>query len=211
LTWRLLRQRGPAAELFAPRDYAGAATVVVCQAESDALVLGSTQPWVDVADMPVVRRASGGGAVLVGPGRVAWVDVFVPAGHPLWDDDVGRAFWFLGDAWAAALADLGAPGGVVHKGRLVSSPYSRAVCFAGLGPGEVTRPGGGKAVGIAQRRTRAGALFQCAVALSWDAGLMARLLGLGDDAADPLAGAVAPVGPVDPDACALALLGRLPA
>jgi hypothetical protein len=52
------------------------------------------------------------------------------------------------------------------------------VCFAGLGPGEVTVDGR-KAVGIAQRRTRAGSLFQCAVPLRWDGARLARALVLG--------------------------------
>jgi lipoate-protein ligase A len=68
-------------------------------------------------------------------------------------------------------------GAVVHRGGLVRTPVSDLVCFAGLGPGEVT-VGGRKAVGMAQRRTRDGALFQCAVPLSWDGDRLATLLGL---------------------------------
>jgi len=210
--WRFVFHRGSAADLFAPRDHAGAATVVCCDVAADALVLGSTQPWDrDPADvgMPVVRRRSGGGAVLVGPGRVVWVDVFMPAGHPQWDDDVGRAFWFLGEAWTAALESLGVAGGVVHRGPLVQSPYSRQVCFAGLGAGEVTVDGR-KVVGMAQRRTRKGALFQCAVALWWDAAVMAELLQLGPEAEVVLADAVGAIGPVQSDHCAMALMDHLP-
>jgi lipoate---protein ligase len=125
----------------------------------------------------VVRRRSGGGAVLVEPGRVAWVDVAIPRDDPLWDDDVGVAFHWLGDAWAAAVAALGVEGAEVHRGGLVRTPLSDLVCFAGLGPGEVTVDGA-KLVGMAQRRTRAGALFQCAVPLAWDAERLARILGL---------------------------------
>ena len=36
----------------------------------------------------VVRRRSGGGAVLLDPGGVVWVDVVVPRHDPRWDDDV---------------------------------------------------------------------------------------------------------------------------
>ncbi|HVE45579.1 MAG TPA: hypothetical protein VNA57_02365 [Acidimicrobiales bacterium] len=150
-----------------------------------ALVLGSTQSATDVdvaaaeaAGVEVARRRSGGGAVLVGPGRMVWVDVVVPAGDPLWQPDVGRAFWWLGEVWASALATLGATGATVHRGPLVSSPWSRMVCFAGLGAGEVTAAGGGKIVGIAQRRARHGALFQCAVPLAWDPSAMPPLLAL---------------------------------
>lgn len=170
--FRLLHRRGAPSELFgAPSDFMGVPTVVAVEATTPALVLGSTQPPLAALapDPPVevVRRRSGGGAVLVEPGDLVWVDVFVPAGGPLWHDDVGRAFWWLGDAWAAALRSLGVDGAVeMHKGPLVVTPLSPFVCFAGLGPGEVTVDGR-KAVGMAQRRTREGALFQCALPLAW--------------------------------------------
>jgi len=173
--------------------------VHVLAVDRSALVLGSTQPDA-VADaaacaaagVEVVRRRSGGGAVLLDPGGAVWVDVEVPRGHRRWHDDVGRAAWWVGEAWAAAV------GGVVHRGGLVAGRWGRLVCFAGLGPGEVTAaPGGPKVVGIAQRRTRAGARFQCAVPLTWDVERLAGLLALSGDeraalAAD-LSGAVAPV------------------
>lgn len=153
-----------------------------CHATGAAVVLGSTQRDVLLAPgaagaVEVVRRRSGGGAVLVEPGRLVWADVVVPAGDALADDDVGRAAWWLGEAWTRALADLGIPGGVVHRGGLVRSEWSSLVCFAGLGPGEVT-VGGRKAVGVSQRRTRHGALFQCAVPLAWDPGPLLVALAL---------------------------------
>jgi lipoate-protein ligase A len=141
---------------------------------SPALVLGSSQADVTAKSVDVVRRRSGGGAVLVAPGDVVWVDVFLPRGDALWHDDVGRAFWWLGDAWARA---LGIGETVVHRGAMVRTALSDLVCFAGLGPGEVT-VAGAKVVGMAQRRTREGALFQCAVPLRWDPGAYAELLGL---------------------------------
>ena len=145
-----------------------------CRAEGPALVLGSAEPegHVDRAaaaalGLPVVRRRSGGSSVVVGPGRVGWLDVVVPAGDALWSDDVGVAPLWLGRAWATALGVLGAPGLVVHAGPMQRSVWSGYVCFAGTGPGEV---GGaaGKVVGISQRRTRGAALFQCGVLLHWD-------------------------------------------
>lgn len=152
-----------------------------------ALVLGSTQPddAVDrdaaaAAGVDVVRRRSGGGAVLLRRREVVWANVLVPRDDPLWDDDVGRAFHWLGQAWSEALASLGLAARW-HEGPLVRSPLSRTVCFAGLGPGEVTIDGR-KVVGMAQRRTRAGALFQCAVALVWEPAALLDLLVLDDDA-----------------------------
>jgi len=151
-------------------------------------VLGSTQPGADAdaaaleaAGVALVRRRSGGGAVLLEPGGATWVDVVLPADDPLWSDDVGIAFHWLGRAWAAALAQLGVEGTAVHEGTLRTTRWSRLVCFAGLGPGEVT-VGGAKVVGIAQRRTRAGARFQCALLHRWDPAAITSLLALGADA-----------------------------
>ena len=145
-----------------------------CHATRAALVLGSAQPAGHVdeaaasaAGLPVVRRRSGGSSVVVGPGRVAWLDVVIPAGDPLWHDDIGIAPLWLGTVWAAALIDLGVGSPVVHTGPMQRAPWSPYVCFAGLGPGEVRTPAG-KVVGVSQRRTRAAALFQCGVLLRWD-------------------------------------------
>lgn len=151
-----------------------------------ALVLGSTQPAPPGPAGPgveVARRRSGGGAVLVEPGGLLWVDVAVPAGDPLWDRDVGRAFLWLGDVWVSALAGAGVAEATAHRGPLRRSPWSDVACFAGLGPGEVT-VAGRKVVGISQRRSRDVALFQCAALLSWDAPRLAGLLGVPEAAAD---------------------------
>jgi lipoate---protein ligase len=155
-------------------------SVWVFSVSTPALVLGSTQARsvVDSAssgDVEVVRRRSGGGAVLLVPGECLWVDVVVPRDDPLWDDDVGRATHWLGAAWASALTACGVVGAVVHQGAMVHTTWSRVVCFAGVGPGEVL-VGGRKAVGISQRRTRAGARFQCVAYRHWrGADLVARL------------------------------------
>jgi len=139
-----------------------------------ALVLGSAQPEADVdrdgaaaAGLEVVRRRSGGSAVVVGPGRLVWADVVLPAADPLWSDDVGIAPVWLGRCWAEALASVGVTDPVVHEGAMVRGRWGSLVCFAGIGPGEVL-VGGRKLVGISQRRTRAAALFQAAVLLRWD-------------------------------------------
>jgi lipoate-protein ligase A len=181
-----------------------------------ALVLGSTQRD-DVVDrsvaetlgVEVVRRRSGGGAVLLVPGEVAWLDVIVPAGDPLWDDDVGRSSQWLGRVWQAALADMGIDGTSVHTGPLACGPLGRLVCFCAVGPGEVTL-GEQKIVGISQRRTRAGARFQCAVYVHWEPGLLAPLLRLDDPAARAVEHAALGVG-VPADELVTAFLRHLPA
>lgn len=201
----------------------GARAVAFVEVARPEVVLGSTQqvaPEIE-ARPDVRRRRSGGGAVWLAPGHQVWVDVAVPRGDPLWDDDVGRAFLWLGDVWAAALTAAGvggAAGGVsgggaapvVHRGALVRTRWSDQVCFAGLGPGEVTLgEGGPKVVGIAQRRTRPGALFQCAVPLVWDPRPLAEVLALPPGAADELAPVAAAV-PVDAASLQAAFLAALP-
>ena len=170
--------------------------------DGPALVLGSTQSLAEAdkdravtEGFAVVHRRSGGGAVLLRPGALVWVDVTVPATDERWTADVGPAFLWLGETWTEALAALGMEGARWHDGPLVRSAWSDRVCFAGLGPGEVT-VGGRKVVGMSQRRKREAALFQCAALLAWDAGEISRLLGLGPGAERELAG-VATGLPVD--------------
>ncbi len=137
-----------------------------------ALVIGSSQSLdtVDVgacaaAGVEVLRRRSGGGAVLLEPGAVVWFDVVVPsdalraAGA---GDDVGRSMIWLGDHIAAALDALGLAGAVVHRAAMITTRWSPLVCFDGLGRGEITVDGA-KLVGISARRTRHAVRFQCAV------------------------------------------------
>lgn len=172
--WEVGRLRGAVADLHGRHIDFTRRSATVCEATDSAVVRGSQRP-------------SGGGAVLVGPGDPLWVDVVVPRGDALWCDDVGRAFWWLGEAWAAAV------GGTAHRGALVRTRWSAQVCFAGLGPGEVTI-GGRKAVGLAQRRTREGALFQCAVHRTWDPWTLAAGLGLPSSVGNELADVVVPMG-----------------
>ena len=151
-----------------------------------AVVLGSTQDRsvVDAAaaaaaGVDVVRRPTGGGAVLVAPDAQVWLDLWIPRGDALWRDDIVAGALWLGRAWAEALTSLGAPALEVRGARATRDPSSDLVCFAGRGPGEVllTEPAGGgaKVVGIAQRRTRMGARLHTTAPLRWEP---APLLGL---------------------------------
>ncbi len=164
--------------------------------------------------MQVVRRATGGGAVLVEFDAVLWVDLIIAAGDPLWDSDVRRATWWVGDAWATAVDRVGAGPARVWRGGMHPSEWSKRVCFGGLGPGEVS-VGSRKVVGISQRRTRHGALFQTAALLRWEPADLIALLALNDegraDAAAGLQDAAAGVGPERAGALTAALLAALPA
>jgi lipoate-protein ligase A len=214
--WAVEHHRGPADELHAlevPDD--GTPRIWVLEPTGPAIVLGSTQRE-DVVDavaardagVPVVRRRSGGGAVWVAPGDPHWVDVVVPRRHRLWTDDVGQAFLPIGRAWQRALAELGVGGTRLHEDRLACGPLGGTVCFAGRGPGEVLI-GEAKVVGISQRRTRAGARFQCAVPVRWDAAPLAALLQERPDV-DALAGVGTGIGEaIGPDDLVAALRDAL--
>ncbi len=200
--WAVERFVGPASAFHArPMPARVERRVWVHEVDRPALVLGSSQAD-DIVDLAraaaagveVVHRRSGGGAVLLVPGEVLWVDVLLPADDPLWEPDVGRSAWWLGDAWARA---LGAADAVVHRGPMIRTTWSALACFAGVGPGEVVvRPDAAgaqsaKLVGISQRRTRAGARFQCALYRHHDPAALPALLGLSDTDRATLAVALA--------------------
>jgi lipoate-protein ligase A len=197
---------------------AGAPRVRVCTIDARALVLGSSQPVEAVDDdavrqqrIDVVRRRSGGGAVLVAPDAQVWLDLWVPTGHALWSPDVIESFAWLGETWVRALATCGIDGSA-HRGRLESGRWGSVVCFAGLGPGEVT-VAGRKVVGLSQHRSRAGARFHAAALLRWELDELLVLLRLDEsaraEARRDLTSAAAGI-PVDAAALGRAFLAQLP-
>jgi hypothetical protein len=175
--WEVRTRRGAACALHQLElPPVPAPSVWVQQVTGPALVLGSAQPD-DLVDrtraaaegVEVCRRRTGGGLVGLATGD-CWIDVLLPAGSRLWHPDVGRAFHWLGEVWAETLRDLLPPAEgspvVVHRGPLGGGEAARLLCFAGLGPGEVT-VGGRKVVGLSQRRWRTGVKFQCLVLPRW--------------------------------------------
>jgi len=192
------RWRGSASEFHArPLVTPVREALWVFDVAAPALALGSTQSP-EVADaaacaaagVEVVKRRSGGGAVLLRPGEVVWFDVVVPverlhaAGV---GDDVGRSMVWLGSMIDEALGAVGHRGArTVHDGAMVCSRWSRLVCFDGIGPGEVLTDGG-KLVGVSQRRTRDAARFQCAVHTVWSPDALVALLAHPRPAVDDLA------------------------
>jgi lipoate-protein ligase A len=184
IDWLIEERRGGAQELHDADPPLGQRLLIVHHVERAALVLGSTQHVQGVqeraaaAGIEVARRRSGGGAVLLRPGEQTWVDVVVPAGDPLWDDDVERATWWLGRAWASALHELGLKDLKVHERGVSDRDLGRLACFAALGPGEVEAQGR-KLVGISQRRTRDLIRLQCVVYERWDPRTLLDLLGPG--------------------------------
>jgi lipoate---protein ligase len=168
--------------------------VAFCDVTAPAVVMGSTQPLdlVDRAEtttrgVEIAMRRAGGGAVRLDPRAQVWIDFWLPRGDPLWQDDVVRSARWVGECWARALSSVGA-------GELVIGPqgsksdadgctchsdeWARLICFAGVGPGEVTSHGA-KVVGIAQRRDREGARFFTLAHMRWDPISLVELLNLG--------------------------------
>jgi lipoate-protein ligase A len=180
--WHRETREGTAALLHG-WDPPGAPSTVVRELVIDgpALVLGSSQPdeHVDYLaakhhGIDVVRRRSGGGAVLLLPGEHRWLDIWLPARDPLWTDDIVKSSGWLGDVWAECLAPHMGTELTVHRGPLESTSWSAAICFAGRGPGEVFA-GSQKLVGVSQRRTREWARFQTIVHHQWRADLTQEL------------------------------------
>jgi len=192
--WSIEERVGSARDLHGPWPSPGAQphrAVAVCSVTDRAVVLGSTQHD-DVVDrrravdggVDVVRRGAGGGAVLVVPGGQVWLDTWLPRHDALWDDDVVRSSRWIGETWRCALEALGASGLRVHTGPATRSPWAQLVCFAGIGPGEVTT-GGAKLVGVAQRRTRLGARLHSMAPLAWEPLELTALLASVPDACGP--------------------------
>jgi len=152
-----------------------------------ALVLGSGQSSYAIdpdacveRGVEIVRRRSGGGAVLLIPGEVTWIDIIIPAGSTGWADDVHAPMVWLGRILADLLQDLLAGSDqayevTVHDGKMVATKWSSLVCFDGIGSGEVFLDAR-KLIGISQRRTRTYARLQCCWYSDYDQDLFLSLL-----------------------------------
>jgi lipoate-protein ligase A len=171
--------------------------VTVREVDRPLLVLGSTQDPAIVdaararrAGATVVRRRSGGGAVYLSPGAQLWLDIWVPRGDPLWVAEPRRAAVQVGEWWADGLGGSLAGGLRVHRGASVPAPGSDVVCFAGVGPGEVVA-GTRKLVGLAQWRSREGALVHGCAYRRWAPEPLTDLLELDDPSRAVLTGDLA--------------------
>jgi lipoate-protein ligase A len=216
--YRLVRSRSTASEFHA-RLVPDPADCEIWQHDVNAaaLVLGSTQDAAIVdADacrrggVDVVRRRSGGGAVLLLPGEVTWIDVIVPAGAPGWSDDVhGPMVWLGGHLLRAFEALLGPDAHLaVHDGAMRSTSWSSLLCFDGVGVGEVLLDGR-KLVGISQRRTRHAARLQCCWYSQYDPARLIELLDVSVRPAVPDLASVATLPADLADAVVAALVPHL--
>ena len=156
---------GPALLDAAASGAVGLAATVVAPA---ALVLGSAQDATEATTaLDVVRRGTGGGAVLCDAGTLL-VDLAVPAGYPLAPADVTEAYRPLGETLQAALAGIGIAcrAVAVAEARAMDDARraaARRACWAGISPYETVLADGRKVAGLAQRRRRGAVLHQLAV------------------------------------------------
>jgi len=133
---------------------------------SVALVLGRSQkPSAAMLErageegIDVVKRASGGGAVIAGPWMCSHT-VLLPPDHALVRMSLPRSYEVIGAAWQRALGRLGIPTTIaprVAAGPAAADEAMRWVCFASLSYGELVGPANRKIVGLAQVRRRNGA------------------------------------------------------
>jgi lipoate---protein ligase len=174
--------------------------VVLREVDRAVVVLGSAQPGslVDAdrasrSGVSVVRRRSGGAAVLLLPGAQVWADLWVPRDDPLWSVEPRTSAVVAGEWWARALGGRSHTGGpsvlTVHRGPSIPAPGSDVVCFAGIGPGEVVWEGR-KVVGLAQWRSREGALVHGCAYRRWDPEPLVGLLELPSATRQALAGSL---------------------
>ncbi len=183
MSWAFEHLHGSAAALheFTP-PLLGTRMLRTLEVDSAAVVIGSSQPDSDIdlrhaesTGVEMVRRRSGGGAVLLVPAQHEWIDFWLPAGDPLWRDDVVSAGEWLGELFVSALGDAGIDDLSVHRGPASNDALSRKVCFLGRGPGEVFC-GEKKVVGLSQRRTRDWIRFQTLVHRQFSAEQTAGLI-----------------------------------
>ena len=138
--------------------------------------------------LPIYSRRAGGTAVLVGPHLLS-LDVILPGNHPLVLPDIVESYRWFGEAWVAALLQLGIQTRIVLPAEaraqqaLRKQPETRPyetlmnrACYGTLSPYEVVA-GQRKVVGLDMIRRRVGSLLQAGVLLHWDTATLVRLLG----------------------------------
>jgi len=171
---------------------------------NSGVVLGAGQRIADkmhlAADrqgIDLLRRGSGGGAVLTGPHLLS-LSLILPPAHPLAVSGVSAAYRWLGRIHQAALQHLGIRCESVSSDvpkNAMRSPAGKGVrarlawaCFGSVSVGEVlTQERNQKLVGLAQRRRRTGVLLTSGTNVTepdWD--LLCRVFGESSDRASDL-------------------------
>jgi lipoate---protein ligase len=166
--------------------------------EQPVLVLGNGQSLdcVDLSacrasDVEVLRRTSGGTAVLVDRYAVS-MEVALPLRHPLALGDIVRSYQWIGELWAQTLQVLGVEQAraipleeVRSLPKMAPDDPVRLACYGTLSPFEPV-VGLRKVVGLSQVRRRSAVLYQVGTYLRWHPRALAALLSVPDAERAPL-------------------------
>ncbi|MBN2800297.1 MAG: lipoate--protein ligase family protein [Deltaproteobacteria bacterium] len=160
--------------------------------DAPVLVLGRAQrleaPWVREAEVPSLRRSSGGTAVL--HHRDLSLALVLPASHP-WCATIHGLYGRFLDVVAEALARHGV---AVRRGEAPPAGRSRTeICFEDHAL-ESLLLGGRKVLGASQTRRRGAVMVHGALLFHLDVALQARVYQVG---AERVAAAMAPVEGID--------------
>ncbi|NOZ93500.1 MAG: lipoate--protein ligase family protein [Acidobacteria bacterium] len=172
-----------AEELLLETARRGEPALLVAWWPGPSVILGYGQPE-DDADLalcrregiPVLRRITGGTGVI--HDRDLAVGLALPSAH-LWSRSIPGLYGRFLDVLAPALGELGA---AVARGKTGNSSVRKRspVCFEDH-LAETLLVNGRKAVGCAQARRKGSVLVHAAVLLDLDAGLYARIFGIGEE------------------------------
>ncbi len=142
--------------------------VLFWQYDQAAVIMGCSQrpddgqiQRAERAGLPLLRRRSGGGAVLAGPWMLS-VTVFIPPDHPVAKQNIIEIFSWLEQIWLDTLHHCGVPckgvdQAMIDQSKVVSQARDlKWACYAALSHGEIVSEDGRKLVGLAQIRKRKG-------------------------------------------------------
>lgn len=184
--WNERTIRGTVAELHGSTEEVNSKSreIIWRDPTDTAMVLGSAQDEsvldadaVCTRNISIVRRSSGGGAVLVKPSNMIWFDIMLPRDDVHWTDDVNVSFLWIGHAIARALKTCRVQGITTQGAINQRNQWTSLVCYAGIGPGE-SSVWGKKVIGISQKRKRMVAHYHCNVIREFDATEFVSLLRL---------------------------------
>lgn len=150
---------------------------LVCRYTSPAIIVGRSQrPDPDQLaraarqKLPLVRRKSGGGAVMAGPEMLS-LSVFLPPQHAISRASAVVAYNWLGGIWRKVLAEQHIDSRICdidearHSQQQARDAGAEWACYSSVSHGELLAADGRKLLGIAQIRKRHGTVLTSGVYL----------------------------------------------